>query len=968
MNKKILIKRGLRQDLPILDVGEFGFCIDTTELFIGSDSGNILISNKGDHISPSSLNGHLNVNGIEISIYDDSELVDMIHTKIDPQALEPYVKDELLEHLLAAKVDINDLELLIGEFKDSLNNKSEKIHHHAIQDITHLEDVLSSKIDKTDIMPVSNSYVIDLVTWGITEGIPNKPYTQADFEMADTNIQGINAALVEASLKGYTHVAMPKGSYAICYPRTIELHSHMTFHLNRSTFKVIYDSDQRSPFDQRSGNDFYNFIGNSFTFDHVTNSHLLGGTIIGCKADRSFLSDNERRQEQSYGVILKRGSNHCSVKHCTIRDYMGDNISIRSDAARTLTEFNMNLTQHAVDNKGNLFHSTQNLTSRFITIDNGQFNSFIISGFGYVRHTSINTKVVNIHFYSEKEDYIRSLFKRKVYTPITIPIGAQKIRLEFLNETNPAKNMNITIGWGLIPCYNMVEHNEVYNGHRGGITLGGNYNVIQHNIIRDNGFNFYDGKPLFFDSTRYGINQEDFYGDHCVIRNNLIYNTNHGILIGCYSIQIEHNHIYNVNSIAINIYTTAYAGISNNYIYNCKNTVGLMDANFENSHVYIRNNYFQGGTTQLVGNHYDVFVTGNSFIEPDNIILKDSNRSVFRGNHISYSSFYQGISQLIVNKIEECSFEMKGEQREIIFQSYEHYRCYYKNIIINSSTRQSRSLVEKVAFNHATFEECQIKNHIYNQKQRIVTVSNSSFINSGLNIGNINSENEHPNIFVNKCDFKLVSINQLLVTDINREKGFGIVEIKNSHINIENPTFQSLIRTNFTVVPSVLKVAFKHCTIKNSSAQPTIALPLYNHQKSLIAFIFSNNDLIGFHPPNPERLLITYDPVTHSPVEPFSGSFQITDIIYHANPMPGGYVGWVCIKSGIASQKEWHPNHSYEMNDIIFYQNQIYKCIKAGISGDLGPRHDNGSSTDNTIIWEYIGTKAIFRPFGFIEK
>jgi hypothetical protein len=42
----ILIRRGLKADLPNLAEGEFGFCTDTKELFIGSINGNVLFPNQ----------------------------------------------------------------------------------------------------------------------------------------------------------------------------------------------------------------------------------------------------------------------------------------------------------------------------------------------------------------------------------------------------------------------------------------------------------------------------------------------------------------------------------------------------------------------------------------------------------------------------------------------------------------------------------------------------------------------------------------------------------------------------------------------------------------------------------------------------------------------------------------------------------------------------------------------------------
>jgi len=42
--EKIQVRRGLKVDLPTLDIGEIGFCTDTHETYIGSASGNILVN------------------------------------------------------------------------------------------------------------------------------------------------------------------------------------------------------------------------------------------------------------------------------------------------------------------------------------------------------------------------------------------------------------------------------------------------------------------------------------------------------------------------------------------------------------------------------------------------------------------------------------------------------------------------------------------------------------------------------------------------------------------------------------------------------------------------------------------------------------------------------------------------------------------------------------------------------------
>jgi hypothetical protein len=53
--------------------------------------------------------------------------------------------------------------------------------------------------------------------------------------------------------------------------------------------------------------------------------------------------------EHTYGVVFQRSTKYSSVKHCIVRDYMGDNVTFSSSAVRELAEFNLNLTVNSLD-------------------------------------------------------------------------------------------------------------------------------------------------------------------------------------------------------------------------------------------------------------------------------------------------------------------------------------------------------------------------------------------------------------------------------------------------------------------------------------------------------------------------------------------------------------------------------------------------------------------------------------------
>ncbi|WP_273851275.1 right-handed parallel beta-helix repeat-containing protein [Guptibacillus spartinae] len=72
MAQKIQIKSCLKAELPLLHVGEFGLCTDTNELFIGSETGNLLLANNNDIDRLSQLTT-ANINDIDTTSVSPTE-------------------------------------------------------------------------------------------------------------------------------------------------------------------------------------------------------------------------------------------------------------------------------------------------------------------------------------------------------------------------------------------------------------------------------------------------------------------------------------------------------------------------------------------------------------------------------------------------------------------------------------------------------------------------------------------------------------------------------------------------------------------------------------------------------------------------------------------------------------------------------------------------------------------------------
>ncbi|MFE7060538.1 hypothetical protein ACFVAD_00130 [Sutcliffiella sp. NPDC057660] len=552
--------------------------------------------------------------------------------------------------------------------------------------------------------PFQGTFTIDVDRWGLQMGIPVKPYQLEDYQKAMQNVNGINNALSYAFEQGYSYIVLPKGEYSICFPTPIQLKSNQTLDCMGATLKVMYDSDNRSPYDPDQNRHPSFFEGNVFEFTRgVRNSHLRGLRLIGDKYERSFLFSEERRREGSYGVIIKGDACYCSVSHCYIAGFMGDQIRFvaegyiitgdSGEGSQVLGTIDVT-TGEVVPNS-----NATSVVSELISIRTTDKQFFTIGGQGYSRTTRMNNKRFDVYYY-QGSNFLGRLIGNKVQAPVTIPAHATHMRLMYLDETDPTKKFDIFIRYGGDCHHNVVEYNELADGHRGGIQPGGSYNIIQYNKIRNNGSSdgwLWGGTPTFPDSTRYGINQEDSYGDNTIIRGNHIYGSFHAILVGTYSVFIENNVINNCSN-GIRVYGMEYGSITNNYIQSgnpvsssgtsllgavqvignyCLGDISLGNATYE---CIVKGNHVVGGGLKV----------GSGICEGNLVMLSkhySGNSGSLEGDSIRFNQFKgtnPNISKIFVYPegskfIEYCTFyDVEIEMRKsVTFKKCKFYNCRF---------------------------------------------------------------------------------------------------------------------------------------------------------------------------------------------------------------------------------------------------------------------------------------------------
>jgi parallel beta-helix repeat protein len=798
------------------------------------------------------------------------------------------------------------------------------------------------------------AYVIDIEHWGIEKGVPQKPYQDEDYHRAYRNIQGINRALKYAREKNYTLVVIPKGEYSLCYPLSIDLVDNVTFNLNGSTFKVMYDSDNKSPFDDRTSGAVYLFSGVSFRFHQVKNAHLTNGTIVGEMYERSFNDSNERWVEHTYGVSFTYGASYCSISHCDISGYAGDNINftsvgwIRGSIPGTPVLGD-------IDGSGVFSASTNTIVTDYIPIPDGSFSVISLSGQGYSRQTSLNNKEFNVAFYTDENEFIGRTTNMRVLFPISIPVRAKKLKFIFRNETDPARNLNIFTNFGGMPAHNVVEYNEIYNGHRGGITMGGSYCTIRNNRIRDNGkagTTFLDGIPSFPDSTKYAINQEDSYGDNSIIKDNLITGGFHGILTRGFSVFIENNVITNMSGSGIVVYDQEFTLIRGNYMRRAG--VYLFGAGGQkNAFVSITDNYIEG-SFNVEHPGYNTVVTGNFF--KNNI--GSLGRANYKNNIIKLVEGGARISS--ENKVSDCLFfadENDQYQPEVHFTN-RFSNCVFRNLLVTLNT----NIPSEIDLQKCEFTNCRFRTH---QHYHTVRFEECSFLDSLVQSTCVNSESRKNDMTFSNCSFESVNLPYFFQAMSNITEGI-VVRFYNCRFVINNNALESLFDNNY-ITDSI--IAYIIGNVIENELDSRMTIPYFKSDGEVWEAFIAKNKLINIQLTHSNQVRYKlYDPATHAVEAPSSGMFSTGEIIYNAQPDSGENVGWICVLSGEANSHVWMPSVSYSVNEVVNASGFVYKCVTSGTSGTIMPTHSAGTASDGSVVWEYLDRRAVFKEFGLIQE
>ena len=828
-----------------------------------------------------------------------------------------------------------------------------------------------SDVDVTSILPVdgdilaysnnlwkpkkinSNSYVIELAKWGITKGLPSKRieningrditcYSKEAYSNAYNNIIGINNAFAWAYANGYNEVKMPLGEYAVCYATVsnndkenylVIDYNNFTFDMGGSTFKVIYDSEKRSPYHKKlvsgswveSTDPIYNFANFFLKIRDCTYSCVRNGKVIGDKIDRSFKVQEEKAVEWSYGIGSGGNCKYILIENIDIAFFMGDGLtgSVGLGNTQAGVGYNMGWQLGSLDNNGAFVASTTECVSKFVTIQSSTPHHFV--GYGYSQGlTYLKNKKYKVYCYDANKNFIVKKDSYVLREFITTK-NTKYVRFVVEENTVDVNGWSMELRKGIYGSYVIYRNNYIHHNHRGGITIGVNDMYIMNNHFYENGpYPDYDNDLPGFEQgsgvpfmTRYHINMEDNQGFNINIIGNTFEGGRLGIAARGWDYTIQNNYFKNTG---VMLYRLRYLVLTDNYFEN--GSIETFAYNEDGSyyrHWNIENNTIDGniniyGTAPIdtiVGNT----ITGSCTV-PGRV-------TSFKNNAFELNKTTSSLTLGSVGVIDSCSFIKSSTStvlNSISFGNivvnnciFEHIKIGVNNTVMcNSKFKNSGIQVT----NNVKLENCTVTHGDFTLLNMYSYSGNSAFLQM-LNTTTVS------NIEIINCNIISSSPNQIIYCSVKIPENTNNINVK-----IEN-----------TKIVKQLNIALGLDTVKgtisliNSDISSELVISAYQPNLNLThTFIDNKLTNVSFNIKSGDITGTKYNYSMKGSTYPTSGFYSLGQLIYNSNPVSGGTIGWICTVEGIASNIEWTSKVSYPLGKRIFNGTHVYEVISSGYS------------------------------------
>jgi hypothetical protein len=829
----------------------------------------------------------------------------------------------------------------------------------------------------------SPTYIIEFDRWGIKNDGTN----------AINTTQGLNNALLWARNNDFQIVVLPKGNYLIDKNSSIKLFSNTIYKCYGCVF--IKESNNLTA---------YTVI----SCDNIKNVTIEGAAIKGDRETHDYSSGGSH--EWGYGIECKYSCYNILIKDCEVYECTGDGFTTTMDfSAIGGVQHPTHFAKGDIGSQGNLDSTKTNYTTvtRFFDVSGNLVKSvgyFYYSGDGYGGYgigSNLNKTVIKVHFYKADGSYLGYKNTRSyefIYLD-SLPIGTTQVRFSFLQNYDLMNGNLHYVSCAKIPQYITFSNCKAYKNRRLGASVCGG------RFITYDSCEFYNNSNPMSVSTGtnpgYGIDIEDGYmtNQKITIRNCNFYDNRAGafICVSTRGVHLENNKFRgSVNFSGSgddyfsqnNIY---YGAITGRSITSGVETDGTY-CTFRNDSIFgescsinagnttIENCVFTKCSLALGGETVKIYNCKLTFDDPDkdgvlrfsskNIELRNSIFDVRRAKGMATAG-YAATDNAIFSNVKFITNQSSGGHyvgtKNLIIEDCEFIHTgttiNYSRIMVSESMRVENSTFKNQSFRFdggdigtdKLARDTGYNTHIFKNNKIIWDAPYSLFTHEALGQG-----------------VAFLSIPRLEILNNNLEvigQGSSLGSLYTLRVFTENYLVLSnntIVTRNNTGINTTGTITIEGVYRKGGTtlAIPKTTIVAQNNSKVNSNIIFTNNVNAQL-----EKNILGNTPLPAlASSEPAFGSYNIGQLFYNTSPIPGGYVGWVCTKAGIANNNPWTANKTYALNSLVNSNGKVYKSKTTGISGTTAPSHTSGTASDGSVTWEYVDVLAVFKPFGLISS
>lgn len=479
-------------------------------------------------------------------------------------------------------VDFKSLPMLAAEAQSSINGWDEAIRLITYENgvpalaVSDASGKTQQQINNNIAVKILRAAEIGLVHY---ETQPKPPYTTQQYLDAYNNAINFSQAVKQANDEGYSEVVLEQGQYPIVYTNEsggtfsqgiigqLKFHylTNLTVNYNGSTFFVMFDSNNKNPYDKNASLQPYQLFGCIGETRHVKNITFANGLFVGDEYTRSWVT-GENITEQTSGMRHYVNSIGIHYKSMKFTGFRGDGISgnPKGEQLTTLnTWYKGGIDVLGVDLVLDGAYRTGKIDLRGKTIHN---NSVQLNSSGYLRAIHFRNDLLTAAFYRENGTQI-SQTNISQADNIELPPGTAFIQFVAYNDERTTDTVSygepIVLYTGGVYDVYIDDGCEFYDIHRGGISGAGLTIFVGKAKFKNLGSYSMMGFPHYNDPTQYGINIEDSYCSKLILNGTDFSNMRQGVLANLRKVEVDGCSFKNMNLNGLVNYGCAFATLTN---------------------------------------------------------------------------------------------------------------------------------------------------------------------------------------------------------------------------------------------------------------------------------------------------------------------------------------------------------------------------------------------------------------------